>query len=71
MRNLVRQAMREGAFGLSAGLEYVPGIWSTTKEMVALVREIVPFGGVYIAHQRKTLLAGNRVPRANRWSHPH
>jgi N-acyl-D-amino-acid deacylase len=52
MRGLVRQAMQDGAVGLSAGLEYVPGIWSTTKEMVALVREIVPFGGVYIAHQR-------------------
>ncbi len=52
MQELVRQAMREGAVGLSAGLEYVPGRWSTTDEVVALAREIVPFGGVYIAHQR-------------------
>jgi N-acyl-D-amino-acid deacylase len=52
MRELVRQAMREGAVGLSAGLEYVPGRWSTTDEVVALATEIVPFGGVYISHQR-------------------
>jgi N-acyl-D-amino-acid deacylase len=52
MRALVRQAMQEGAWGLSAGLEYVPGRWATTDEVVALVEEIVPFGGVYISHQR-------------------
>ena len=45
MRELVRQGMQEKAFGLSAGLEYVPGIWSTTEELIELVREIVPFGG--------------------------
>jgi N-acyl-D-amino-acid deacylase len=52
MRALVRQGMQEGAFGLSAGLEYSPGIWSTTPELVELVREIAPLGGVYIVHQR-------------------
>lgn len=52
MRQLVRQAMEEGAYGLSAGLEYVPGRWSTTDEVAALVQEIVPFGGVYISHER-------------------
>jgi N-acyl-D-amino-acid deacylase len=52
MRELVRQGMREGAFGLSAGLEYVPGRWSTTDEVVALAEEIVPWRGVYISHER-------------------
>lgn len=52
MRALVRQAMEEGAWGLSTGLEYVPGRWSTTDEVVALVEEIVPYGGVYISHER-------------------
>jgi len=52
MRVLVRQAMNEGAMGLSVGLEYAPGRWSETGEVVALVEEIVPFGGVYIAHER-------------------
>jgi N-acyl-D-amino-acid deacylase len=52
MRELVRQAMREGAWGLSAGLEYTPGRWSTTDEVVSLAEEIVPFAGVYISHER-------------------
>jgi N-acyl-D-amino-acid deacylase len=52
MRALVRQAMQEGAVGLSAGLEYMPGRFSTTEEVVDVAREIAPFGGVYISHQR-------------------
>ena len=52
MRALVRQAMLEGASGLSAGLEYEPGRWSETREVVELAREIVPFDGVYISHER-------------------
>lgn len=52
MRELVRQAMEEGAVGLSAGLEYAPGRWSTTDEVVEVARAIVPFGGVYISHER-------------------
>lgn len=52
MREKVRRAMEAGAFGLSAGLEYVPGRWSDTEEVIELVKEIVPYGGVYISHQR-------------------
>lgn len=52
MRALVRQAMNEGAFGLTAGLEYTPGRWSNTDEVVALAEEIVPYRGVYISHER-------------------
>jgi N-acyl-D-amino-acid deacylase len=52
MRELVRQGMRDGAWGLSAGLEYTPGRWSTTDEVVALAQEIVPYRGVYISHER-------------------
>lgn len=52
MQERVTQAMQEGAFGLSSGLEYVPGRWSNTNEVVALVQMIAPYGGVYIAHQR-------------------
>lgn len=52
MRAMVRQAMMDGAWGLSAGLEYAPGRWSTTDEVVALAREVAPFHGVYISHER-------------------
>jgi N-acyl-D-amino-acid deacylase len=52
MRALVRQGLDEGASGISAGLEYVPGRWSTTDELVDVVSEIVPRRGVYISHER-------------------
>lgn len=52
MRSLVRDAMEDGAFGLSAGLEYSPGRWSTTDEVVALAEVIATYGGVYISHER-------------------
>jgi N-acyl-D-amino-acid deacylase len=52
MRELVAQGMREGAYGLSAGLEYEPGRWSRTEEVVEIARAIVPWRGVYISHER-------------------
>jgi N-acyl-D-amino-acid deacylase len=54
MREMVRQAMVEGAYGLSAGLEYVPGRWSTTEEVLALVEETGRAGGLYIVHERSS-----------------
>lgn len=52
MRVLVRRAMQQGAFGLSAGLFYAPGSFATTEEVIALAKEVAPFGGVYDTHQR-------------------
>ena len=52
MRALVRQALEEGAVGLSAGLEYAPGRWSETAEVVELAKELPAFDGVYISHER-------------------
>ncbi len=52
MAALVRQGMEEGAMGMTAGLEYVPGRWSETKEVIAMVAEIVPFNGAYVSHER-------------------
>jgi N-acyl-D-amino-acid deacylase len=52
MRALVRQALEEGAVGMSAGLEYVPGRYSTTAEVAALAEELLAFDGVYISHER-------------------
>ena len=51
MAALVGQ-LEEGAVGMSAGLEYVPGRWSTTEELVTLVAELAPYDGVYISHER-------------------
>ncbi len=52
MRALVRQGLEEGAVGISAGLEYVPGRWSTTEEVARMAEELLPFDGVYISHER-------------------
>jgi N-acyl-D-amino-acid deacylase len=52
MQALVEEGMRDGAFGLSSGLEYVPGRFSDTREVVELAKAIRPFGGFYISHER-------------------
>jgi N-acyl-D-amino-acid deacylase len=52
MRTLLRQGLQEGAVGLSAGLEYEPGRWSTTDEVVEVARELPAVQGVYISHER-------------------
>lgn len=52
MAGLVRQGMEEGAFGLSTGLEYVPGKYAATAEIAALAAEIQPYGGLYSTHLR-------------------
>ena len=52
MRSLVRRALAEGAVGMSAGLEYVPGRWSTTDEVAELAEELVAYDAVYISHER-------------------
>ena len=52
MRALVREGLQHGAVGLSAGLEYAPGRWSTTAEVVELARELPAVEGVYISHER-------------------
>ena len=52
MTALVDQAMREGAIGLSSGLEYETGSYATTDEVVALARAAAARGGFYISHIR-------------------
>lgn len=52
MRQLLREHMQAGAMGLSSGLEYDPGIYSETEEVVALSREAASHGGRYISHIR-------------------
>ncbi len=52
MQKLVDEGMADGAFGLSTGLEYNPGRFSETREVVALTRNVKPYGGFYISHER-------------------
>lgn len=48
----VERGMREGAFGLSSGLEYDPGFYSSTGELIALARVAADHGGFYMSHMR-------------------
>jgi N-acyl-D-amino-acid deacylase len=52
MRQLVRQGMEAGAFGLSSGLYYAPGSYAATEEVIELARVVSEFGGVYQSHIR-------------------
>ena len=52
MRASVRRAMAEGAWGLSTGLEYTPGTYASTEELVAMAKVVAEFDGVYMSHQR-------------------
>jgi N-acyl-D-amino-acid deacylase len=52
MKDLTRQAMQDGAFGLSTGLFYVPGNFTPTEEVVELAKVVAGFGGMYISHMR-------------------
>ena len=52
MRELVRQAMREGAVGLSTSLQYPPAPYAETAELIALASEAAKLGGVYATHMR-------------------
>ncbi len=53
MQELVRQAMREGAWGISTGLEYSGyNKVVTTEEVIAITRPVAEFGGVYTSHMR-------------------
>ena len=52
MKALVGEAMAGGALGLSSGLEYTPGSFASTEELIELCRVAVRSGGVYATHMR-------------------
>lgn len=52
MRGLVTAGMRAGAYGLSAGLDYKPGFWATTDEVIAVARAATPWRTGFTNHER-------------------
>jgi dihydroorotase/N-acyl-D-amino-acid deacylase len=52
MRSLVRDAMKDGAVGVSTSLEYAPAPYAKTEELIALAAEASKFGGIYATHMR-------------------
>ncbi len=61
MRDLVRQAMEEGALGLGSSLIYAPAFYADTAELVELAKVAGEYGGMYISHLRSE---GNRLLEA-------
>lgn len=53
MRQLVEAGMRDGAFGLSSGLKYIPGAYSETSEVIELAKIAAQYDGIYISHMRE------------------
>jgi N-acyl-D-amino-acid deacylase len=52
MKALVREAMKDGAVGVSTALEYAPAPYAKTEELIALATEGGRFGGIYSTHMR-------------------
>ena len=53
MKTMVREAMEQGALGISTGLFYVPGSFTDTEEVIELSKVAAEYGGIYISHMRE------------------
>jgi len=53
MKDMVAEAMEDGALGISTGLFYVPGSFASTEEVIELSRVAADYGGIYISHMRE------------------
>lgn len=62
--DVTARAMEEGAIGLSTGLDYVPSMYGTVDELVALCRCVAAYGGVYVSHTRSSLGSRKAVEEA-------
>jgi dihydroorotase/N-acyl-D-amino-acid deacylase len=63
MRRVVRDAMRDGAFGMGSALIYPPGSYASTEELIEEAKAMAPLGGIYITHMRSE---GDRLIEAVR-----
>lgn len=52
MGTVLAKAMEQGAFGLTTGLTYVPGIYAETAEIIELAKVVAHYGGIYASHIR-------------------
>lgn len=52
MKDILRQSMEEGAWGISTGLEYIPGRYANTEEVIELTKVVQEFGGIHASHMR-------------------
>ena len=52
MKDILERSMADGSFGLSTGLEYAPGSYSSTTELIELNKVVAKNGGIYATHIR-------------------
>ncbi len=52
MKAVLRRSMEEGAWGMSTGLDYIPGRYSNTEEIIELTKIVGEYGGIYTSHIR-------------------
>jgi N-acyl-D-amino-acid deacylase len=52
MKRLIEESMEAGAFGLSTGLQYFPGLFSDTEELVKISKPLSRYGGIFTSHLR-------------------
>ncbi|MBK0869398.1 D-aminoacylase [Saccharopolyspora sp. HNM0986] len=72
MRRVLAESLREGAFGMSSGLTYTPGMYAPTSELAELCRVVAEHGGFYSPHHRSygagALAAYEEMIEVSRWS---
>lgn len=66
LKSHLSEALQSGAFGMSTGLDYKPGIFSKTDELMHMVTALKPFSGIYFTHWRKTGLRANTPKRQSK-----
>jgi N-acyl-D-amino-acid deacylase len=52
MQQLVAEAMEDGAYGISTGLQYAPGCFATIEELIQVTKVVGKYGGIYCTHMR-------------------
>lgn len=52
MESMVQEAMEAGAFGMSVGLQYLPGVFTPTEEMIRLYKIVAKYDGIMMVHLR-------------------
>ena len=57
MKAVIRESMEEGAWGISTGLDYPPGAFASTDELIAISEQAAAMGGFYHTHTRASLKA--------------
>jgi N-acyl-D-aspartate/D-glutamate deacylase len=58
MKQLAIEAMNLGAFGISTGLYYLPGTFTSTEELIEVISAISDYGGIYATHIRSEGTSG-------------